>query len=63
MLEASVVRPCFQVDCLVSYGVFGRFDLAALCGCHTLNVRYVMSYDQNYFGNSDPPGGCSVHSA
>ena len=25
-----------------SYGVFGRFDLAALCGCHTLNVCYVM---------------------
>ena len=22
-----------------SDGVFGRFDLAALCGCHTLNVR------------------------
>ena len=21
-----------------SDGVFGRFDLAALCGCHTLNV-------------------------
>ena len=27
----------------VMYGVFGRFDLAALCGCHTLNVCYVMS--------------------
>ena len=25
-----------------SDGVFGRFDLAALCGCHTLNVCYVM---------------------
>jgi len=24
------------------HGVFGRFDLAALCGCHTLNVCYVM---------------------
>ena len=23
---------------LVVDGVFGRFDLAALCGCHTLNV-------------------------
>ena len=23
-------------------GVFGRFDLAALGGCHTLNVCYVM---------------------
>ena len=23
-------------------GVFGRFGLAALCGCHTLNVCYVM---------------------
>jgi len=22
--------------------MFGRFDLAALCGCHTLNVCYVM---------------------
>ena len=27
---------------LVVDGVFGRFDLAALCGCHTLNVCYVM---------------------
>ena len=25
-----------------SDGVFGRFDLAALGGCHTLNVCYVM---------------------
>ena len=25
-----------------SDGVFGRFDLAALCGCHTLGVCYVM---------------------
>ena len=25
-----------------SDGVFGRFDLAALCGCHTLNICYVM---------------------
>ena len=24
------------------YGVFGHFDLAALCGCHTINVCYVM---------------------
>ena len=24
------------------HGVFGRFDLAALGGCHTLNVCYVM---------------------
>ena len=24
-----------------SDGVLGRFNLAALCGCHTLNVRYV----------------------
>ena len=23
-------------------GGFGRFDLAALCGCHTLNVCYVL---------------------
>ena len=23
-------------------GVFDRFDLAALCGCHTLNVCYVI---------------------
>ena len=22
--------------------VFGRFDLAAFCGCHTLNVCHVM---------------------
>ena len=27
-----------------SDGVFGRFDLAALGGCHTLNVCYVMLY-------------------
>ena len=27
---------------LVVDGVFGRFHLAALCGCHTLNVSYVM---------------------
>ena len=26
------------------YGVFARFDLAALCGCHTFNVCYVMSF-------------------
>ena len=25
-----------------SGGVFGRFNLAALCGCHTLNACYVM---------------------
>ena len=25
-----------------SDGVFGRFDLAALCGCHTLNVCYLL---------------------
>ena len=25
-------------------GVFGRFDLAALCGCHTLKVCYVMFF-------------------
>ena len=25
-----------------SDGVFGRFGLAALCGCHTFNVCYVM---------------------
>ena len=29
-MEAIVLDP--------SDGVFGRFDLAALCGCHTLNV-------------------------
>ena len=23
--------------------VFGRFDLAALCGCHTLNVLFVIA--------------------
>ena len=28
-----------------SDGGFGRFDLAALCGCHTLNVCYVMLSD------------------
>ena len=28
-----------------SDGVFGRFDLAALCGCHTLNVCFVMLLD------------------
>ena len=29
----------FRPLCLdPSDGVFGRFDLAALCGCHTLNV-------------------------
>ena len=26
----------------LGFGVFGRFDLAALGGCHTLNVCYVM---------------------
>ena len=31
-----VVRNSLFLD--PSYGVFGRFDLAALCGCHTLNV-------------------------
>ena len=31
--------PCLQ---LRKDGVFGRFDLAALGGCHTLNVCYVM---------------------
>ena len=25
------------VNEFISDGVFGRFDLAALCGCHTLN--------------------------
>jgi len=29
--------------CCIGRGrVFGRFDLAALCGCHTLNVCCVM---------------------
>jgi hypothetical protein len=27
---------------VVFYGVFGRFDLVALCGCHTLNVLFVL---------------------
>ena len=27
-----------------SGGVFGRFDLAALCGCHTLNVRFFFCF-------------------
>ena len=27
---------------LIGRGVFGPFDLAALCGCHTLNVCYVV---------------------
>jgi hypothetical protein len=26
---------------LFSDGVFGRFDLVALCGCHALNVLFV----------------------
>jgi hypothetical protein len=30
-----VVAPSVLVP---SDGVFGRFDLVALCGCHTLNV-------------------------
>ena len=35
LLELVVWKPL----CLdPSDGVFGRFDLAALCGCHTLNV-------------------------
>ena len=34
------VRPAPKPDELL--GVFGRFDLAALGGCHTLNVCYVM---------------------
>ena len=28
-----------------SDGVFGRFDLAALCGCHTLNVCCCCCYE------------------
>ena len=39
LLELVVWKPL----CLdPSDGVFGRFDLAALGGCHTLNVCYVM---------------------
>ena len=35
LIELVVWKPL----CLdPSDGVFGRFDLAALCGCHTLNV-------------------------
>ena len=30
------------LDNQMDLSVFGRFDLAALCGCHTLNVCYVM---------------------
>jgi hypothetical protein len=28
-----------------SNGVFGRFDLAALCGCHTLNVCLFVCFE------------------
>ena len=35
LIELVVWKPL----CLDPFdGVFGRFDLAALCGCHTLNV-------------------------
>ena len=33
-----------------SDGVFGRFDLAALCGCHTFNVCYVMLFKHDITG-------------
>ena len=36
-----VGRSIVQYVSLNQYGVFGRFDLAALGGCHTLNVCYV----------------------
>ena len=39
MSESSSVPLLCMLDLLI---VFGRFDLAALCGCHTLNVCYVM---------------------
>ena len=35
-----------------SDGVFGRFDLAALCGCHTLNVCCCCCFDYHSFCNS-----------
>ena len=32
---------CYEL----TLGVFGRFDLAALCGCHTLNVCCCCCFD------------------
>ena len=42
--QYGVVLRWYGTHCLLdpSDGVFGRFDLAALGGCHTLNVCYVM---------------------
>ena len=39
-LVQTVVMCVWQLVVIFSRvnGVFGRFDLAALCGCHTLNV-------------------------
>ena len=44
--ENSIQGPCIRLVLVVwnpllldpSDGVFGRFDLASLCGCHTINV-------------------------
>ena len=33
---------CAVVADVRNNGLFGRFDLAALGGCHTLNVCYVL---------------------
>ena len=42
--NARLIVYCWLVSSnMQDHGVFGRFDLAALCGCHTLNVCYVMS--------------------
>jgi hypothetical protein len=38
-----VVAPSVLVP---SDGVFGRFDLVALCGCHTLNVCLFVCHSQ-----------------
>ena len=45
-----------------SDGVFGRFDLAALCGCHTLNVC-CCCYGPVLPSSADGPLGLSVRSA
>jgi hypothetical protein len=41
-VSGRVVAPSVLVP---SDGVFGRFDLVALCGCHTLNVCFVLFAD------------------
>ena len=42
-IAASLCAWWYGTHCVLdpSDGVFGRFDLAALGGCHTLNVCYV----------------------